>query len=517
MIALRRPRTPKRAVSRVASIPAPTGGINARDNIASMPPTDALVLENFFPQPSYVEIRKGSETHASGLPDWVESLLPYSNGSGDKLFAVSAGGIYDATAAGAVGAAAVSGLSSSRWSGVNVGTAGGQFLYAFCDDAAEKPRLYNGAAWTAIDGASTPAITGVTTTTLRAPALWGSRVWAIERGTMSAWYLPAASVGGAASEIDLGALFTRGGELVSIVTAALVSNTTLADYIGFLSSNGELAIYSGTDPSSAATFSLLGIFRMGRPIGDRPWFRYAGDVVFICEDGFVQLSRLIKERDEAQALSYKIQRLVADDVAAYGSNFGWQGLVYEAGSKLIINVPTTQMGVSQQYVMSTEKPAWCLFTGWNAACLGILADKLYFGGDGVVVQADTGTSDDGAQINGTCKPAFNYFGSRAQKLFKMVRPMIGSDGTINATLSMCLDFMDTLPTGAPSFAGSPGSPWDTSPWDLSSWAAAERVQTQWQSVAGVGFAGTVSIAAATDAVTLKLFAIDYMFEPGGAL
>lgn len=513
----RRPRPPRRANSRVASIPAPTGGINARDNIASMPPTDALVLENFFPQPSYIELRKGSETHATGLPGWAESLMPYSSGSSDKLFAVASTGIYDVTAPGAIGAAAVGGLLSARWSSINVGTAGGQFLYAFCDDVADKPRLYNGTTWTAIDGASVPAITGVTTSTLRSPALWGARVWAVERNTMNAWYLPAASVAGAATKIDLGGLFTRGGELVGIVTASLVSNTTLADYIGFLTSNGELALYSGTDPASSSTFGLVGIFRMGRPIGDRSFFRYAGDVVFICEDGFVQLSRLIKERDEAQALSYKIQRLVADDVTAHGTNFGWQGLVYEAGSKLIINVPTTQQGVSHQYVMATEKPAWCLYTGWNAACLCILADQLYFGADGVVVKADVGTADDGAQIDGSCKPAFNYFGSRAQKLFKMVRPMIGSNGTINATVSMNLDFMDAPPAGAPSFAGSPGSPWDSSPWDTSVWAAAERVQTQWQSVVGVGFAGTVSIAAASDAVTLKLFAIDYMFESGGAL
>lgn len=517
MIELRRPRTAKRAVSQVASIPAPTGGLNARDNIADMKPTDALVLENFFPQPSYIELRNGSASHAVGMPGPVESLLPYSSGTSGKLFAMSADALYAATASGPVAGAVISGLASARWSSINVGTAGGQYLYAFCDDAADEPLLYDGATWTAITGASAPAIAGVTTTALRSPALWGSRVWAIERNTMNAWYLPAASIGGAATKLDLGPLFTRGGRLIGIVTAALVSNTTLADYIGFLSSNGELALYTGTDPASSATFGLVGIFRMGRPIGDRSFFRYSGDVVFICEDGFVQLSRLIKERDEAQALSYKVQRLVANDILSYGSSFGWQGLAYEAGGKILINVPTAEGEAARQYVMSLEKPAWCLFTGWNANCFAALDDKLYFGADGIVVRGDVGTDDDGAQITGKCKPAFNYFGSRAQKLFKMVRPMIGSNGTIRATLAMNLDFMDVLPAGAPTFAGSPGSPWNTSPWDTSPWAAAERVQTQWQSVVGTGFAGTVYLTAASNAVSVKLYAIDYVFERGGVL
>ena len=45
--------------ARVASIPAPVGGWNARDSLANMAPTDAVVLENMFPNVSNVVLRGG--------------------------------------------------------------------------------------------------------------------------------------------------------------------------------------------------------------------------------------------------------------------------------------------------------------------------------------------------------------------------------------------------------------------------------------------------------------------------
>ena len=153
------------ATSKATTIPSPVGGLNDRDSIADMPPSDALVLDNWWPYPSYIAVRKGSANHATGFPAAVETLAEYLPPSGaSKLFAVAGGSIYDATAAGAIGAAAVSGLTNSRWQWQGITTPGGSFLYMV--NGVDKPQLFNGTTWTAIDGASTPAITGVTTTTL---------------------------------------------------------------------------------------------------------------------------------------------------------------------------------------------------------------------------------------------------------------------------------------------------------------------------------------------------------------
>jgi hypothetical protein len=48
----------QRAVTKV--VPAPVGGLNARDALAAMPETDASVMVNFFPFADRVESRTGS-------------------------------------------------------------------------------------------------------------------------------------------------------------------------------------------------------------------------------------------------------------------------------------------------------------------------------------------------------------------------------------------------------------------------------------------------------------------------
>jgi hypothetical protein len=213
-MALRSRRFVQRAVANVASLPAPIGGWNARDSLANMAPTDAVTLDNLFPGVSNVNLRGGYVKHATGLPGQVESLFSYAGAATNKLFAASGTGFYDVTSAGAVGAAVVSGLTNARWEYINVTTPGGNYM--MCVNGVDKPRLYNGSTWVALDGASTPAITGVTTTTLANITLFKNRIWFTQKDTLKAWYLPTLSVGGAAQELDLSAVAKLGGTLVAV-------------------------------------------------------------------------------------------------------------------------------------------------------------------------------------------------------------------------------------------------------------------------------------------------------------
>src|SRR5215471_13353211 len=240
MLQVVRKRRPRRQVSVTKTIPAPIGGLNAIDALANMPETDAIILDNFFPTPSTVELRNGYTNWVTGLPSWVESLMGYSNASGEFLFAASSTSFYNVTSAGAVGAAVVTGLTNARWESINVATSGGQYLYAA--NGVDKPRLWDGATWVAVDGASTPAITGVTTTKLRNPALFKNRVWFVEDGTMNAWFLPTQAVGGAASKWDLGTIFRLGGQLHVIMSCSMSTASTFDSYLAFMSTEGEIAV-----------------------------------------------------------------------------------------------------------------------------------------------------------------------------------------------------------------------------------------------------------------------------------
>lgn len=515
------PSAKRGAVSRMYTLPAPTGGLNAINALAQMPETDAIVMDNWFPQPGWIELRNGYSQWSTGYGGWVETLMPYSNSSGEKLFAISGGNIYDATVSGAIGAAAVTGLSNSRWEWTNVATAGGQFLYAA--NATDKPQLYNGSTWTAIDGLSTPAITGVTTTLLRNPTVWKNRVWFIEDGTLKVWYLPTASVGGAAQSLNLTAIFRLGGALQAIFTASLSDGSTFDDYIGFLTNEGEIALYRGTDPAQAGMFNIVGLYRTGKPVGRRCAVRYGADTLLLTSDGLVSVAKLVSEGriNTEDAVSFKIQGLINTDIQSYNANWGWEAVLYPLGNKLIVNVPQNTESAIYQYVMNTLNNSWCSFgksySPWSAATFAVLGNTLYFGGNGYVAQADSGQSDNGAAITGLLKTAFSYFKTQVQKQIKMIRPTFQANGNIQAVLGVNVNFDNAPLVTVPTIPAASGSPWDTSSWNVSGWAIGYGITANWQSANGVGFNFSTYLSVSTNAVQVRLQAVDYLYEPGGII
>ena len=113
------------------ALPAPVGGWDTREALVDMPADHAVILDNWFPSVDKVTLRSGYAAYATGLGASVESLLPYSPlAGGQKLFAAAGGSIYDVSTAGAVGAAVVTGRTSARFQSVQIGTAGGQFMFA---------------------------------------------------------------------------------------------------------------------------------------------------------------------------------------------------------------------------------------------------------------------------------------------------------------------------------------------------------------------------------------------------
>ena len=131
-------------VSSFYSLPAPALGWNARDSIASMKEAEALIMDNVFPDTTDVMVRKGYSQFATGLSDPIESLMAYNRADGDdNLFCAANGAFYDVTAGGAVGAAAQSGLTNSRWQYVNFTNSSGA-VYLCCFNGVDAPRYYDG-------------------------------------------------------------------------------------------------------------------------------------------------------------------------------------------------------------------------------------------------------------------------------------------------------------------------------------------------------------------------------------
>lgn len=502
-------------VSRTSSLQAPTGGLNAKDPIANMKETEAVTLDNWFPTPSSVDVRNGMVSHVP-TTDPVETLALYNDGVTPELFAAADDSIYNVTAAGALGAAVVTGLSNARFQTINMGTAGGFFLLMV--NGEDKMQVYTGAAWYA-DGTTT-TVTGVDTADCIHINNFKNRVWLIEKDSFNAWYLPVSSIGGAANVLDLSGLFKLGGYLMAMANWTIDNASGIDDYAAFITSEGEVALYKGTDPSSAATWSLVGTFRMGRPVGRRCFCKAGADVLVITTDGAFPLSKaLLTDRSQMNlAATDKISTVFNDDIRNYGSNFGWQPIIHPFGQKLIVNVPSAEGSESHQYVMHTAHGAWTRFLGWAAICFEVMGDNLYYGASNGVYQADVGNSDNGAEITAVAQQAFSYFGNKTGiKKWSMARCIFTSNGIINPAILMNTDFAQNRTTVAPSYTGGLGSLWDVSDWDTSSWEQGDTIARRWQTVTGVGYAGGLRVVTQTKDVTCRWQSSDFVYEYGAVL
>lgn len=493
------------------SIPAPIGGLNTQDGLADMPKLDASIMDNFFPRTSDVMLRNGYSNYATGISGNVETIMQYASGSTRKMFSAAGSSIYDTTLTGAVGAAVVSALTNARWQYANFGTAGGQFLMAV--NGSDTPINYNGTAW-----ATTPAITGVTSANLIHINPFKQRLFYIEKNTMNAWYLPVSSIGGAASKLDFSSLFTLGGHLMAMGTWTMDGGHGIDDYAVWITSEGEIALYQGTDPSNSATWSLVGIFRVGKPIGRRCMVKMGGDLAIITNDGIVPLSKSLKnDRINAEiALSNKIRSEISTVAIAHGNKFGWQIILYPSVNMLIVNVPISELNTSRQYVMNTITGAWCRFTAINSFCFELYDENIYFGANNKVCKFWDTTADAGSNITGDVKQAWSYFGRKGQlKKFNMARPVISTNGIIYPLIDMNFDFEDVVSSSSPTFSSLPGSPWNTSPWNTSPWTRSLAVQKTWQSVTGMGYAAAIRMRVSSNSPQIFWTSTDYIFEGAG--
>lgn len=510
-------QTQKKQISKSKSIQAPVGGLNARDAVANMKETEATIMVNWFPTPAEVVIRNGMASHATGMSGAIDTLAAYNFGTTQELYGIVGGEIYNVTASGAVGAAVVTGLTNSRFQHATIGTAGGNFLMMV--NGADKLQGYNGSAWWE-DGDGTHDITGFNTANAININNFKNRIWLIEKNTMRAWYLPSVSIAGAANSLDLSTIFKLGGSLVAMANWTIDNAAGIDDYAAFITSEGEIAIYQGTDPSSATTWALKGTFRAGKPIGNRCTLKVAADVLLLTTDGAFPLSKaLLTDRSQLQgAITDKIVNLFNRDVQSHSSNFGWQSILHPIGTKILVNVPSIESTTSHQYVLNTTNGSWTKFTGWNAFCFEEMNDVLYYGGDSVVYKADTGTSDGGANIETDVQQAFSYFGSPGQqKQFVLARPLFLTEGNVSPAIVLNVDFEQKLPSGSPSFTANSNALWDVSDWDTTAWASGDTIQKNWQSVSGVGYSAGIRITTASKDITLKWQATDIVYKMGGVL
>lgn len=504
--------TRKAQVAKSTNIPAPVKGLNSKDSLADMERDWAIELENMFPNLTSCDLRRGFEEHSTGNGGGaVETLVEYAGPSSRKLIAASGTVIYDATSAGA-SSSLTTGKTNARWQTTMFGTAGGSFLYMV--NGADDPIYYDGSTFT------TPTLSDVTATSIINVAAHQSRLFFVFNNSLSFGYLPVSSIAGSVATFNLAPLCRKGGYLMAIGSWTRDGGSGPDDIFVAITSEGEVVLYSGNDPSTAADWSLVGVFSIGKPIGRRCIEKIGADLIVSTQDGVVPLSVFLpidRVGAKGKALSDNIQNDWIRAARSQGSLFGWQSLHYPQGSYALFNVPMTGT-TAIQYVVNTQTGAWCKFTNQNASCWAIYNGDLYFGGQGgIVYKADTGEMDDGGNIDWLIRPAFHYYGARGiNKLFTLCRPHFTGNAAPSFSITLNVDFSNNIPGSIPTTPPIGAALWGSAVWGTDVWGG-DAQTTAWITVYGFGDCASPAFRGGNQGLSLSFTSYDMIYQKGNAL
>jgi hypothetical protein len=523
-----------RDVGHPVSFSAPVGGWNARDPLIDMPKKDAIYLENFFSRGSSTEIRKGCAHIANlpadtaGDPHIIRTLLNYSAADGsEQLFAACEDGLYDVTSALIVPAVPYEATvpayvpetsTNAVWDFINTTTAGGAFLLAI--NGTDSPIQYDGSAF------SNPTYTGVSNPKkLTSIMSYKSRLYFTYEDSLSFYYSGVNSISGALSEFPLAVLCSKGGYLVGIMNWTYSTSLSVTERIAMVTSEGQVVVYEGYDPSNSAYWALVGVFNLPRPIGRRCLVKMGGDVGILTETGLVMMAGALRSISPglSTAITDKIRPAYKQMLDLYSANPGWELTNHESEGALLINVPQgTSSGrspLSCQLVLNTVSAGWSMFSGWNPTTIASFGGKLFFASANKVYRGWYGQSDAGAVINCRAKTAFMSLQSRGRnKQISLVKPNFTVSSLVSFKLGIDTDFSaDNFATSDSAFSSGTPAYWDNAYWDTATWDI-ESVQAKWRTVASrPGGYISFRLALQVKDISLTWNAVDCIVTIGGLL
>lgn len=511
------------------SFPTLVRGWIANEALSSPQPGGAARLENFFPTATDVRMRAGNQLYATvgAGTGRVGSLFSYVTGTISRLFSAFGGAIYDMTTVPnplVSPAPAVSGLLGSDWSVVQFQTPGGVFLRMV--NGLDDPRLFDGTAF-----ATTAPITATGLNPKDLVFVWAykKRLFFIEKNSMNAWYLDVENLGGAATKLPLGANFNRGGKLIFGAAWSIDSGAGLSEQCAFMTSEGEVVIYTGENPGDATAWKKVGLYQIGRPLGANAVIRGGGDLIICTDIGFVPLSQAIQKDTAAlspAAVSYPIETEWNERVKLR-SSAPWVAEVWPTKQMVVIALPTVNDQRPEMLVANARTGAWALYSGWDASCVEVFGGRLFFGTTGGrVIEAEVGGMDVGEPGNpsrpytAVAVPLFD--GLRAPTAVKeagMARAVVRSPGDAIVKVSALADYVVDLPVPPDAAASLSGSIWGVGTWGTSTWGTeAVKVTSQdWQSVAAVGYALSAAVQITSGSVAppeVDLLRIDLTYQVG---
>ena len=509
--------------SKEITLPAPIMGLNRKDPVSAMQPLYAITMDNYIPLDSKVELRSGYVTYTTlGVKNSpVKTLAAYHYPSYDAFFAVYDGKIGDIS-------------TPSEPEDMEV-----SLTDDYCQTVQYKNYLYF------VNGSDTPQAYYVDSNGQSHIGNWGFSganltdnkiinasvskefLWFVEKNSLRAWYAAqAGNVSGTLYSFDLAQVSKWGGYLLNVVNWTIDGGTGIDDYTVFITSEGEVFVYSGSNPNDSDNWMLKGSYKISKPIGYRCTMQYQGDIVIICQDGYFPLAKALAAAnagDSLIAFSDNIRGLVIECTSVNKWRQGWQGIIYTKKGYAIFNVPVGEQ--FEQHVINISTGAWCRFTNIRSFCWCIFDDRIFFGGQDVVFQFDSGFSDNGIEIEGTIEQAYNDLGSSNLKKISLLNPRTASSSSYSLAIYTNMDYKPRKDVYLNNVDKPAGTKWNTkkwsAPWNLTGtyWASnqANTIISQWIMSSAAGVKASVVFKTKTKGILIDWYETGIRYEQGSGI
>lgn len=450
----------------------------------------------------------------------IVSAFEYSFGTNRKMFAANETKVFDVTTVGTPVLAA-SGRTSGNYAAAQMSTTDGSNYLLAVNDTGDPVLRFDGTTWVNASGpgAVAPTITGplgsAVVSGLNLVYVWKHhrRMFFIEANSFNAWYLPTIdAVGGVLVKLPLSGSFKRGGRLLFGATWTVDAGDGLDNKCCFVSTEGEVALFSGTNPSDILNWRQDGIFQLAEPMGMNAHFTMGGDLLVLTTEGILPLSQAIQktaEQLDLASLTRSIKRMWREEVKAK-RGFPWTARKWDEYGGIFVTVPGGDPGNRYCLAANNATIAWSRFTGWDATCWLRLGENMFFGTqDGFIMQMDRTGKDDGQPYVATLVGGWELFQSgAAQSTWHQARASFMTNGVqpFIPQLDAALDYVVELPPPPPPGELPPHQDvWDQGQWDEARWDQASAVKpairnTLWISIGKMGFshAPIVQVTVAQD-------------------
>ena len=502
--------------------PMPVGGLNFVDNVMALTPEFAYVLDNFVARPFGCEVRKGWRywmAAGNTFAGPIRTIMTFNarTSANSKLFACPAitdSPIYDISITNTAPVVSLTPTTPPTVLGeyyhTNYVTPGGAFLAVVA--AGMGYASYSTTGWvqyTIGDGivANTIKFPANDTTTLQQLCFvwsWKNRLWFLKKDSTVAYYLPIGQLYGELKAFDFGAQLDHGGALAYGTNWTYDGGDGMDDGLVIVTTEGEILVYQGTDPSSIETFAMKGVWYAGRPpYGRRGYHTHGGDLLIITEYGIIRMTDLVSGKLHTSDLSYnglggRINPRLARFVSETINSQYWFILPYPTEELLVVGSPYIDVDRSIRitYVMNSLGNGWSTFSKLDMLDAQMWEGRMVFGmRDGNVGQGfdnyRDGDSADGATLGdnilGSLQTNFNDYGSpnfnktvRRAKVYGVV----ANQPSIYLTFQPEYNFTLSQLPGVP--IADARALWDVSLWDAAFWATASATLGKWFGTAAFG-------------------------------